>query len=333
MEEERMETREIRKHFSKLGFMFLLGTLIIYGASRLTGWICKDMEVLQNNTNLQLLVSMIPMYLIGMPAMIWLIKRIPAETIPVKTMKKSHYALAVLMCIALLEISNLVGVLITSAIGAFKGSQVDNELLGLLSGANLGVTFLLTVIFAPVYEEYIFRKLIVDRAVGYGKGLAVMLSGLMFGLFHGNMNQFVYATATGMFFAFIYVKTGKLRYSIGLHMVMNLIGGVFGMIILRMLKYEELLELVQTGASDGVMMKFIMENLPGWIVYMAYLFIIFGVCITGLVLFIVFRKRFALPVEQGDVPKGDRLVTMLGNVGMFCFMIYWIWEIIKQLMK
>lgn len=223
--------------------------------------------------------------------------------------------------------------LITSAIGAFKGSQVDNELLGLLSGANLGVTFLLTVIFAPVYEEYIFRKLIVDRAVGYGKGLAVMLSGLMFGLFHGNLNQFVYATATGMFFAFIYVKTGKLRYSIGLHMVMNLIGGVFGMIILRMLKYEELLELVQTGASDGVMMKFMMENLPGWIVYIAYLFIIFGVCITGLVLFIVFRKRFALPVEQGDVPKGDRLVTMLGNVGMFCFMIYWIWEIIKQLME
>ncbi len=329
-----MEKREIRKHFSKLGFMCLLGFFISYGTSYLLGWLCKDVEAVKNNVNLQLVVTtMVPMYLIGMPAMIWLIKRIPAETIPVKTMKKSHYALTVLMCIALMEISNLVGVLITTLVGAFKGSQVDNEMLELLTGANLGMIFLLTVIFAPIYEEYIFRKLIVDRAVGYGKGLAVMLSGLMFGLVHGNLNQFVYATSVGMLFAFIYVKTGKLRYSIGLHMIMNFIGGVLGMVILRMLKYEELLELVQTGASEAVQMKFIMENLPAWMVYGAYLFIIFGVCIAGLVLFIVFRKRFALPVEQEDIPKGDRLVTMFGNLGMYCFLIFWIWQIIKQLMK
>ena len=55
------------------------------------------------------------------------------------------------------------------------------------------VTFLYMVICAPILEEYIFRKLIVDRTVKYGQGVAVVLSGLMFGLFHGNLNQFAYA--------------------------------------------------------------------------------------------------------------------------------------------
>ena len=56
--------------------------------------------------------------------------------------------------------------------------------------SNMMVTFLYMVICAPILEEYIFRKLIVDRTVKYGQGVAIVLSGLMFGLFHGNLNQF-----------------------------------------------------------------------------------------------------------------------------------------------
>ena len=47
----------------------------------------------------------------------------------------------------------------------------------------------------------------------------MLFSGLMFGLFHGNLNQFVYAFVLGLCFGFIYVKTGNIRYTIGLHML------------------------------------------------------------------------------------------------------------------
>ena len=110
---------------------------------------------------------------------------------------------------------NLVGTLITTVVGTLKGSAVDNALMTYATESNMIVTFIYMVICAPILEEYIFRKLIVDRTVKYGQGVAIVLSGLMFGLFHGNLNQFAYAFLLGMFLAFLYVKTGNLKITIG----------------------------------------------------------------------------------------------------------------------
>ena len=50
---------------------------------------------------------------------------------------------------------------------------------------------LTSVIIAPVMEELVFRKYLVDRLVPYGQKTAVVLSGLFFGLFHGNFISFL----------------------------------------------------------------------------------------------------------------------------------------------
>ncbi len=322
-----------RKHFSKLAFMFLLGMAVIYGVNFLVGVACDRWPALIENDNMRFAMSMLPMYLVGMPALIRLVCFVPAEKLPQVKIKFAHYLVAVIICIMLMYSSNLVGVLITTVIGAIKGGSVQNELLNLISDSNIFLIFFFTVICAPLYEEFIFRKLIVDRAVKYGKGIAVVLSGVMFGLFHGNFNQFVYATVLGMFFAFIYVKTGKLRYTVGLHMIMNFLGGVLGMIMLRMLKYEDLVALLDSGASDAALMELIMDTLPGWIVYLSYLMLIFVICIAGLVILIVYRKQFALPVREQDIPKGKRFVTAFCNIGMICYCLYWIITMIGQLLQ
>lgn len=327
------DLKSARKHFSKLAFMFLLGMAVIYGVNFLVGLACSKWPALIADDNMRFAMSMLPMYLVGMPALILLVHFVPAEKLPQVKMKFGHYLVAIIICIMLMYSSNLIGVLITTVIGAIKGGAVQNELLNLISDSNIFLIFLFTVICAPLYEEYIFRKLIVDRAVKYGKGIAVVLSGVMFGLFHGNFNQFVYATVLGMFFAFIYVRTGKLRYTVGLHMVMNFLGGVFGMIMLRMLKYDELVALLNSGASDAALMEMMMSTLPGWIVYMSYLLLVFVVCIAGLVILIVYRKRFALPVGGQDIPKGKRFITAFCNIGMICYSLYWIITMIGQLLQ
>ena len=50
--------------------------------------------------------------------------------------------------------------------------------------------------------------------------------GLFFALFHGNFYQFFYALLLGMVFAWLYSSTGRIRYNIMLHMLINLMGGV-----------------------------------------------------------------------------------------------------------
>ncbi len=191
------EIKAARKHFSKLGGMFVLGTIIIYGVQLLAVTLVDVLkpEWLYNG-NISLMVQTMPMYIVGMPLLILLVvKNVPAQQVKRRPMKAGHFIVAVIMCYAIMYVSNFAGLILTTVIGALKGGAVQNEILNVTESVSLWAIVLYMVICAPIMEEFIFRKLIVDRTVRYGQGVAVLLSGLMFGLFHGNLNQFIYAFA------------------------------------------------------------------------------------------------------------------------------------------
>ena len=315
-----MEEKSMKKSFSSLGFRFLIGTLVIYavqmGVMTIVGAVKP--EWLQDTT-ISLILAVLPLYLVGMPVLIAVVKRMPGEAPAKKSITPGQFVLALIMCFALMYCGNLVGTLITTVVGALKGSAVDNALMTYATGSNMIVTFLYMVICAPILEEYIFRKLIVDRTVKYGQGVAVVLSGLMFGLFHGNLNQFAYAFLLGMFLAFLYVKTGELKVTIGLHMCINFMGAVVSVLLLKAIHLEEYQEVIMNGADSQAVMDYMMKYLPGWIGYMIYVLFILAVLVTGIVLFIVYRKK--LKLEPGQIAKGRRFKTVIGNPGMIlCFL-------------
>ncbi len=328
--EIKMDTTSMKKNFSSLGWRFLIGTLIIYAVQMAVGAIVGLVkpEWLENTT-INLILAVLPLYLVGMPALIAIVKRMPGEAPAKKSIKPGQFILALIMCYALMYCGNLVGTLITTVVGVLKGTAVDNAIMTYATGSNMIVTFFYMVLCAPILEEYIFRKLIVDRTVKYGQGAAIILSGLMFGLFHGNLNQFVYAFLLGIFLAFMYVKTGDLRVTIGLHMCINFMGAVVSVLLLKAIHLEEYQEIVMNGGDPQEIMNFIMQYLPGWIGYMIYVLFILAAVITGIVLFIVFRKRFA--VEPGQISKGQRFKTVICNPGMLCYCIFWIVMILLQM--
>ena len=325
-----METKSMKKSFSSLGWRFLIGTLVIYAVQMAVGAIVGMFkpEWLENTT-INLILLVLPLYLVGMPILIAIVKRMPGEAPEKKSIKPGQFVLALIMCYALMYCGNLVGTLITTVVGLLRGTAVDNALMTYATGSNMLVTFLYMVICAPILEEYIFRKLIVDRTVKYGQGVAIVLSGLMFGLFHGNLNQFAYAMLLGMFLAFMYVKTGNLKVTIGLHMCINFMGAVVSVLLLKAIHLEEYQEIIMNGGDAGAVTEFVMQYLPGWIAYIVYVIFILAAVITGIVLFIVFRKRFA--VEAGQIPKGERFQTVICNPGMVCYCIFWIVMIVLQM--
>lgn len=325
-----MEEKKIKKSFSSLGWRFLMGTLIIYAVQIGTAVVVSAVRpAWLKNTTINLILAVMPLYLIGMPILIALVKRIPGEAPVKKNMKPGQFVLALIICFSLMYCSNLVGTLITTVVGVLKGSAVDNAIASYATQSNMVVTFICMVLCAPVLEEYIFRKLIVDRIAKYSQGAAVVLSGLMFGLFHGNLNQFVYAFFLGAFLAFLYVRTGNLRITIGIHMCINFMGGIVSVLLLKAIHLEEYQELVMNGADSQAIMDFVMRYLPGWIGYMIYVLFILTVVITGIVLLIVFRKK--LRVEPGQISKGKRFSTVICNPGMLCYCIFWIVMIILQM--
>lgn len=74
---------------------------------------------------------------------------------------------------------------------------------------------------APVCEELLFRRLLLDRLRSLGDVSAVYLSALAFSLFHGNLYQMFYTFVLGIFFAKLVLLTGSVRDTILLHMCIN----------------------------------------------------------------------------------------------------------------
>lgn len=78
-------------------------------------------------------------------------------------------------------------------------------------------------IVAPVAEEFIFRWLIYLRLRDYMRMAgAAVISGLIFGIYHGNLVQAIYASLLGMIFAWILEKSGNIWSSTLLHMGANI---------------------------------------------------------------------------------------------------------------
>lgn len=336
MKEKEMNTdslKPVRKHFSLLGLMFFLGTIVIYAVQFVVAWLVMALrpEWLMD-VNISMALSMIPMYLVGMPILILLVKMVPAVKIEKRSIKAGHFILAVIMTFAIMYVSNIIGNIFTAIIGLLQGGAVENVAVDMISGLDLFWVFVYTVICAPIMEEYVFRKLIVDRTVRYGQGVAVLLSGFMFGLFHGNLNQFAYAFTLGMFLAFLYVKTGKLKLTIAIHMMVNFMGGVVSSLIMQMLDLEEYQQVFESGDFTA-MTEYVMENSLGILLLVGFFFFVVAVVIAGGILLIVFlvKKRFTLIPGEMAIPKGKRFRTVILNVGMCLFCLFWLVNIVSQL--
>jgi len=160
--------------------------------------------------------------LIGFPFIWLLMKGIPKVRIEQHSISFSQWFTFLCMSEALILAGSMIGNPIHTALTSpFTGSNLNNA-SNLMENSNVVIRTLVVGIGAPVFEELIFRKVLIDRTIKYGEYVSIVLSGIMFGLLHGNFSQFFFAAFIGMLFGYIYIRTGRIRYTIFLHMAINL---------------------------------------------------------------------------------------------------------------
>lgn len=77
-------------------------------------------------------------------------------------------------------------------------------------------------LIVPIAEELVFRGVLYNRIKrSFGVELAIVLSALIFGLYHGNIVQFLYATILGLVMAYLYEKCELLLAPILFHCAAN----------------------------------------------------------------------------------------------------------------
>lgn len=115
-------------------------------------------------------------------------------------------------------IATLTGVLIPSAMDSYEDLAQNFN----LSTASPVLMILAVCIVGPIAEELVFRGMIfgkLRRAFSFWP--AAIISGIMFGVFHMNIMQGVYASVLGVLLAYVYEKTQTIFGSIFFHIVFN----------------------------------------------------------------------------------------------------------------
>jgi len=87
---------------------------------------------------------------------------------------------------------------------------------------SVGLTLVATVICAPIVEEIVCRGFFTNRInKTMSFTAAAIISALMFGILHMNINQFCYATVLGLIFAYTNRASGSIFTSMIMHIVFN----------------------------------------------------------------------------------------------------------------
>lgn len=102
----------------------------------------------------------------------------------------------------------------------YSSYQEDMEMI--TSGKSMLMLIFWMGIVAPVAEEMIFRWNVFLRLRDYIKFFpAAVVSGVIFGVYHGNILQAVYASILGIVFAYILERSGNIWSCVLLHIGAN----------------------------------------------------------------------------------------------------------------
>ena len=177
----------------------------------------KDM--IETTTYGQYLMILIPIHIIACPIALFIASRRKFDKPEKNKLKFKQFVGFVLV----MTFFTAIGLVISSVLSNIIDLSAANEQVSSLTAGENWIMRVLTVgIVAPIGEELIFRKLVIDATHKYSEKFAIFFSGLLFGLFHGNFVQFFFTFLVGMLFAYVYTRTGNILYSIALHMTMNL---------------------------------------------------------------------------------------------------------------
>ncbi len=262
------------------------------------------------------------MYLISFPLYLLLSKPIAASKPPRHKLGFWQWLLCFCMSEGMAVTGALAGAVVTYIISALFHIETGTDFLQTgFSSEGYGLFTLAAAFGAPIVEEMLFRKVLIDRIRKYGEGTAILLSGILFGLYHGNFTQFFYAAMLGMFFAYIYLRTGNILNTIFLHMAINTLSSVVAGTLMRNIGWERIRSIASGDISEA------MKLLPKLIPFLIYDAVIYSVAIAGIIVLIVNRKKIHLEAPLIRLPQDKQFKTACINIGFlsmvtFCLIIF-----------
>lgn len=296
---------EAKRTYSRAGAAITLMLVVwVLLALLLQGAVAGMLHTPQLSMWLSVVISSGVLYCIALPLGFIVLRTEPMLPTRRFTLKPSRFLMYLLIALPITYAGNIIGIVLSALLSS---GQANNRILDMTGGSDWVVNIVAAVLLAPIVEEWLFRKQLIGRLRRFGELPAILVSALFFALFHLNLFQFFYAFGLGVLFGYVYTRTSKLRYTVGLHMLINANGGIVAPWFMnRMMAVVEAHPTAETitNAQMGAL-------LSGF----AYAFVLLAATLAGLVLLIVRWKRREFYLAPEQLPRGATRRAAFGNPG------------------
>ena len=184
-----------------------------------------------------LILLMLSQIILVIPSVVYLqiYKINPCKAIRFHKIRLSNVVLIILFAYLITPLMNF--------INAISLLFVRNDITNVINNIMDSNGFLLSIFavaFIPcIFEEAVYRGVFYNEYSKVNPLKGVLLSAFLFGLMHGNINQFSYAFATGIVFALLIEATNSILSTMIVHFLIN------GTTILLLEVYPKLLDLLE----------------------------------------------------------------------------------------
>lgn len=132
-------------------------------------------------------------------------------------------ALSIILTVILAASSSIGLNILLTLTGFVKTSAAYQDVAKQQYSVMFGVGAILFGLISPIAEEIVFRGLVFNRIRRYyPTAVAIIVSGLLFGAYHGNLVQGLYGTCMGILLAYTYERMRSFLIPCLFHAVANL---------------------------------------------------------------------------------------------------------------
>ena len=255
------------------------------------------------DTVIVVLTLLLPFYVVGKR-----MKEVSCTDEPIPLGKPTDgisFILAVVAGVGLCMIANIVTSYMTIFVSLF-GVELTSPDIAMPSGA-VGVTtsIIRVVIIAAITEEITLRGYVMGNLRKHGDKFAILASALVFGLMHGNLIQAPFALIAGFALGYFSIKTGSVWTGIAIHAANNFI---------------------------STAISYALDYLPEEVVNVAYVFVLYGFIVAGLIAMWLFKSRTAhikLISDNLNTTNAEKLKAFIFNPAMIIALGYMVYITMK----
>ncbi len=320
--EEMMAAIAVR--YAIFGWFFVF---LIKFAAIILSLLCYDFFS-EHYATVYLLMNSFNVCVVGTAVLAIVLRKLPAVKIEKRSLKFRQLFLLIMMMYGLTHVGSMMGMPIDTVLtlpSSISSSSDDvwNMLQdNIIFSSNTFVRVICVGILPAVFEELLFRKFMIDRTIRHGEFVSCAMSGIMFGLWHGNFQQFFFAFFVGVMFAFVYIRTGNIIYTMILHASMNLVSSTVTIELIREFLKRTGIDL-ESGTVTDIDFDTVMKSvLPFMLLLLLWVMILLGFQIAGFVMLIVKRKNFKLFAREGEPGRKVILHNMTHSVEMWVFFTF-----------